>query len=537
MMLKRSLLPLWAVLVFSVSLQAQEHYERFSQIDVQHYRFQLELNDQNNEVKGKAMVKVRFKDNIRSFHLDLVSESGGSGMRVEEVSENGETISFEQQGERLEIELGSRTQEGEERTYLISYQGTPKDGLVIGQNKHGDRTFFGDNWPNRARHWLPSVDHPSDKASVEFVVTAPNHYQVVANGRLVEETDLDDDTKLTHWKTDIVLPTKVMVIGVAPFAVQYLEDIQGIPMSSWIFPQDRDAGFYDYSQATYVLHWFIDHVGPYPYAKLANVQSKTRYGGMENAGNIFYSENSVRGNRSIEGLLAHEIAHQWFGNSASEADWHHVWLSEGFATYFTDLYMEWRYGRDRLEERMQSERSAVLQFAANNDAPIVDESITNYNRLLNTNSYQKGGWVLHMLRNQVGEDAFWAGIHEYYKQYQYGNALTSDFQKVMEEASGQDLEWFFQQWIFRGGVPELEVDWKYRKKENRLDVTVRQKQGGQPYRLNLEVIILDKKGESLVSKTLEISTNKQEYSIEGVGEKPEKMILDPHVNLLFSSSQ
>jgi aminopeptidase N len=288
MMLKRSLLPLWAVLVFSVSLQAQEHYERFSQIDVQHYRFQLELNDQNNEVKGKAMVKVRFKDNIRSFHLDLVSESGGSGMRVEEVSENGETISFEQQGERLEIELGSRTQEGEERTYLISYQGTPKDGLVIGQNKHGDRTFFGDNWPNRARHWLPSVDHPSDKASVEFVVTAPNHYQVVANGRLVEETDLDDDTKLTHWKTDIVLPTKVMVIGVAPFAVQYLEDIQGIPMSSWIFPQDRDAGFYDYSQATYVLHWFIDHVGPYPYAKLANVQSKTRYGGMENAGNIFY---------------------------------------------------------------------------------------------------------------------------------------------------------------------------------------------------------------------------------------------------------
>ncbi len=533
-MLKRSFLFLSLALVFSIPTYAQNHHERFSEIDIQHYRFQLELNDQNNELKGKASIKVRFKDDIRSFHLDLVSESGGSGMRVKEVMENGETVSFEQEGEKLDITLASRSKEGEERNYVISYEGIPKDGLVIGQNKHGDRTFFGDNWPNRARHWLPTVDHPSDKASVEFVVTAPNHYQVVANGRLVEETDLDGDTKLTHWKTDIVLPTKVMVIGVAPFAVQYLGDIQGIPMSSWIFPQDRDAGFYDYSQATYVLHWFMDHVGPYPYAKLANVQSKTRYGGMENAGNIFYSENSVRGNRSIEGLLAHEIAHQWFGNSASEADWHHVWLSEGFATYFTDLYMEWRYGRDRLEEELRGEREAVLRFAASNDAPIVDESITNYNRLLNTNSYQKGGWVLHMLRNQVGEDAFWGGIHKYYDQYQYSNALTSDFQKVMEGVSGQDLEWFFRQWIFRGGVPELEVDWKYRKKDNSIDLTVKQQQKGKPYLLNLEVVFLDKKGETLASEMLKLSKDKQEFSLDGVGEKPEEIALDPNVNVLFS---
>lgn len=533
MMLKRSFLFLFLVLFSSHALQAQEHYERLSKIDIQHYRFQLELNDQNNEVKGKAVIKVRFKDDVRSFHLDLVSESGGSGMRVSEILENGESVSFDQEDEKLEISLSSRTEKYEERLYQISYQGIPKDGLVIGQNKHGDRTFFGDNWPNRARHWLPSVDHPSDKASVEFVITAPNHYQVVANGRLIEETDLDDDTKLTHWKTDIVLPTKVMVIGVAPFAVQHLGDIQGIPMSSWIFPQDREAGFYDYSQATYVLHWFMDHVGPYPYAKLANVQSKTRYGGMENAGNIFYSENSVRGDRSIEGLLAHEIAHQWFGNSASEADWHHVWLSEGFATYFTDLYMEWRYGRDMLEQRMNDEREAVLRFAAGSDAPIVDQSIKNYNRLLNTNSYQKGGWVLHMLRNQIGEDAFWAGIHDYYQEYQYSNALTSDFQQVMEEASGQDLEWFFQQWIFKGGVPELEVDWKYRKKDSRIDITIRQKQKGKPYQLNLEVDFLDKNKNNLVTKKIEITSDKQEFSIEGVREKPEEIVLDPQVNLLF----
>lgn len=522
--------------LLALPINAQKHYDRLAQIDVQHYQFELQLSDQSNEIKGNAHIKILFKKDIRSFNLDLVSASGGSGMLVTQITENGETIEFEQKGEALSIELSSRAKEGEERDFLVTYQGIPKDGLVIGQNKHGDRTFFGDNWPNRARHWLPSVDHPSDKATVEFIVTAPNHYQVVANGWMAEETDLDDNTKLTHWKTDVVLPTKVMVIGVAPFAVQYLGNIQGIPMSSWIFSKDRNAGFYDYSQATQIMHWFMDHVGEYPYAKLANVQSKTRYGGMENAGNIFYSENSVTGNRTIEGLLAHEIAHQWFGNSASEADWHHVWLSEGFATYFTDLYMEWRYGRDRLEERMTNERNSIINFVKNNKTPIVNKSITNYNQLLNTNSYQKGGWVLHMLRNEIGDDYFWKGIHVYYDKYQYSNAFTEDLQKVMEEVSGKELDWFFQQWIYKGGIPELEVDWKYKKKDDRIEVDVKQKQKGKPYKVYLEIEFLDKDKKSIIKKSFEIKEDKQSFNIEGISEKPEEMILDPDVNLLFKKS-
>ncbi len=533
-MLKKLLLFL-SILVIQTPLSAQDHHERFSEIDVQHYRFDLTLTDRNKELKGRAGVNILFKKAVRSFFLDLVSLSDGSGMSVAEVLENGNPVSFDQAGDKLTIQLPERSMEGEKRRYLITYQGIPKDGLVIGQNKHGDRTFFGDNWPNRARHWLPSVDHPSDKATVEFVVTAPNHYQVVANGRLIEETDLNAETKLTHWKTDIVLPTKVMVIGVAPFAVQYLGEVQGIPMSSWVFPQDREAGFYDYGQATYVLHWFMDHVAPYPYAKLANVQSKTRYGGMENAGNIFYYENSVSGNRSIESLLAHEIAHQWFGNSASEANWHHVWLSEGFATYFTDLYFEWRHGRDALVKRLIDERNAVLNFANTSDRPIVDESITNYNQLLNTNSYQKGGWVLHMLRNEVGEDAFWEGIREYYDRFQYSNALTQDFQKVMEEISGKDLEWFFQQWVFQGGVPELNVDWKYKKKDGQLWLNIKQQQKGNPYRLNLEVAFIDDEGKELTRKIVILEKDKEEFLINGIDQKPKDLILDPDTKLLFKA--
>src|SRR6266700_2106852 len=178
-----------------------------------------------------------------------------------------------------------------------------------------------------------------------------------------------------------------MVIGAAGFAVQYSGTINGTPVYSWVYPENKEKGFYDYAQAVDILPFYIKHVGPYAYEKLANVQSKTIFGGMENAGAIFYSENTVTGTRVSESLLAHEIAHQWFGDMATETDWSHLWLSEGFATYMTILYFEKKY-----------------------EKPVVDSSVTNYMELLNANSYQKGGWILHMLRMEAGDSAFWKGI-------------------------------------------------------------------------------------------------------------------------------
>src|SRR5690606_33381103 len=167
-------------------------------------------------------------------------------------------------------------------------------------------------------------------------------------GARVEESDIEGDRRRTHTRSEVPIATKVMVIGVARFAVDHVREVNGIPVTSWVYPQDRDAGFSDYARAAAILDYFDSHIGPYPYLKLANVQSKTRYGGMENAGNIFYSEGSVTGTGRSEGTIAHEIAHQWFGDSVTEADWYHVWLSEGFATYFTLLWYEHAYGRDRM---------------------------------------------------------------------------------------------------------------------------------------------------------------------------------------------
>src|SRR6266700_4268795 len=200
-----------------------------------------------------------------------------------------------------------------------------------------------------------------------------------------------------------------MVIGAAGFAVQYSGTINGTPVYSWVYPENKEKGFYDYAQAVDILPFYIKHVGPYAYEKLANVQSKTIFGGMENAGAIFYSENTVTGTRVSESLLAHEIAHQWFGDMATETDWSHLLLSEGFATYMTILYFENKYGPDTARSMRTEDRNQVIEFAKKYKKPVVDSSVTNYMELLNANSYQKGGWILHMLRMEAGDSAFWKG--------------------------------------------------------------------------------------------------------------------------------
>ena len=169
---------------------------------------------------------------------------------------------------------------------------------------------------------------------------------------------------------------------------------------------------------------------------------------MENAGCIFYAENSVTGKGTAEGLMAHEIAHQWFGNSVTENDWHHVWLSEGFATYLTAVYLEKTYGKEKLDEQMKSARNRVLGFYKRSQRPIIDTTVTDLMKLLNANSYQKGAWVLHMLRRKLGDDLFLEGLRSYYKKYRNRNAGTSDFQKVMEGVYKKDLSEFFKQWLY-----------------------------------------------------------------------------------------
>ena len=513
-------------LLLTTSAFAQKHYDRLAAIDIQHYRFELTLTDESDKINGIATVDVLFKQDVSSFQLDLKKENNGKGMKVLTVMSDNKKVPFAHEDKKLTLNYTAKA--GDRAKILVAYEGVPETGLIISKNKYGDRTFFGDNWPDRGHHWLPIVDHPSDKATVEWIVTAPSHYQVIGNGRLKERTNINADITLTHWQSEVVLPTKVMVIGAARFAIQESGEIYDISISSWVYPQDREKGFYDYAQAVPVMDWFINHVGPYPYAKLANVQSKTQFGGMENASNIFYSEKSVTGNRTAEGLIAHEIAHQWFGNSASEANWHHAWLSEGFATYFTNLYMEQKYGRENFVGREKEQREQIIAFSKQQRVPIVNPAIENYMNLLNTNSYQKGGWVLHMLRKKVGDENFWKGIQTYYNQYKLSNAYTEDLKNVFEGVSGLSLDQFFAQWVMQAGQPELKADWKYKGKKLTVNFTQSQ---AEDFTFDLEVDIVYEDG-STERKTVRLDRKSQEWTVNAK-EKPAKIVLDPDTWLLF----
>jgi len=449
---------LLAVLLLSGSRLLAQSYN--PAIDVQHYDFLLNLNDSNNVIHGVASVNLEFSKAVDQFALDLTQRSaGGKGMTVTSVSENGNKLSFTQDSEHLFIHTHGAP--GHKHTYIIVYSGIPADGLIISNNKFGKRGFFGDNWPNRAHNWLPCVDDPSDKATLDFRIVAPDHYTVVANGALEKETALSGHRKMTIWKESEPLAPKIMVIGVADFAVDHPGDAMGVPVWNYVYQQNKEEGFKSYAVALQILPFYISHIGPYPFEKEGNVQSRTRFGGLENASAIFYYENSV-GSPGVESLMAHEIAHQWFGDAATETGWRHLWLSEGFATYMTLCYLENKYGVDTLKASLQQDRKKVIKFEQTRLTPVVDTSIKqDYMQLLNPNSYEKGGWVLHMLRRRIGDELFWKGISSYYSTYRNGNASTADFEKVMEMASNQKLDTFFHQWLDEPGHPHVTISWKY----------------------------------------------------------------------------
>lgn len=530
------------IILFFLVITSNTLYAQNKSIDVQHYRFEISLNDRNNIIHGKASINFRVKEagSMVSFDLTGLNDSTSKGMKVFKVLENNKDLKFTQDSNHLNIYFSTSLPLNNQTTVQISYEGIPADGLIIDNNKFNHRIFFADNWPNRAHNWIPCNDHPSDKASVEFIVTAPDHYQVIANGILVEESNLPGHLKLTHWKEDLVLPTKIMVIGVADFAVQLAAEINNVQVTSWVFPENRDSGFAQYAISKNILPFYITYIGPYPYRKLANVQSKTVFGGMENAGNIFYYQNSVitdlplpKDYIPIEGLFAHEAAHQWFGDEASETDWQHVWLSEGFATYMTDLYFENRYGTDSLKRRMQRDRNKVLAFYKKRKTPVVDTSSRkDLWQLLNANSYEKGSWVLHMLRRKLGDPVFQKGIRTYYATYRGKNASTDDFRRVMEKVSKENLQLFFKQWLYTKGHPMLQGKWKYESGKKVLTITINQTQDFL-FQFTLQLAIQG--GNHTIFKTIEIR-NRSSNIIVPLNNKPVSILMDPGINLLFEGN-
>jgi aminopeptidase N len=519
----RALFLLVPTLVFA------DNYPRQPGIDMQHYTFRVTLADDSNEIQGQSTARIRFvQDGVTQVSLDLALT-----MKVSEVTSGGAPVRYTHTDDRVTISLPSRPKAGEARDFTITYRGVPAAGLHIVNNKFGERCFFSWNWPVLAHQWLPVVDHPSDKATSEFLVTAPARYQVVANGLLQETTDLAGGLRRTHWKQSVPIAVWLNNIGVARFASRNIGVSAGVPLQTWVFPQDRDNGVVTFDEPLrQSIDFLTSHIGPYPYEKLAAVQTAQMGGGMEHASAIFFGERVVT-NRPAFSLVAHETSHQWWGDSVTEKDWDDAWLSEGFATYFSALATEHYQGRDAFVAVMKRSRDNILQMEKRTpDVAVIHDNLPEIRngRAPVGIVYQKGGWVLHMLRGVIGTEKFWQGIREYYRRYRDSNASTDDLRRVMEEASGRDLAWFFQQWLVRAGMPGLEWSSAYNPTTRKVELTIEQTQTGDQFRLPMDVAIDGK------IERIEVTSKSQKFEI-ATEKQPAVVQLDPGTWVLMTETR
>ena len=438
-------------------------------IDVQEYVVQITIPDTGQMVSARVLVYFeRHADTVLTLHL--------AGMMVDSVNPAGfeavPRIPFTYDGRVIRVSLRRVSSSA----LIISYHGVPQDALIPSVNARGRRSVFADNWPERARYWLSTVDQPRDKAKVTFVVTAPPSWRVVANGRRMPR-----EGERSRWYESRPIPTYTMVIGAAEFTVStHRPVINGrdtIPMEVWTYPEDSAfADSVPFRRATEIVEVMQRLIGPFPYEKLAHVQSSTRFGGMENSSAIFYAEKPYVERRMGEGVVRHETAHQWFGDAVTPRDWPHLWLSEGFATYFDDVIGAALDGDSVLVNGMRANAETYFNSDVT-DRPIVDSAnAAEPMKLLNANSYPKGAWVLHMLRGLIGDRPFFEGLRTYYRTYRDSTATSEDFQRVMEQASGKDLSWFFHQWLYQPGYPQLDVTWQHDAGAGRILVGITQRQ-------------------------------------------------------------
>ena len=534
---------LFALLLGAASLPAQSARSDAPRpgLDVLHYELSLDLPDTGSTIAGNDVLTIARAAPVDSLRLDLVT------LHVDSVLVNRRAVRFGRDSADVYVPLPS----GAHDTLTVSvwYGGAPSDGLIIRHDSLGRWTAFGDNWPTRARYWIPSVDSPDDKATVTWTVRAPANRTVVANGELQERTPLsasaDGEARtprtLTRWSESRPIPTYLMVIAAAPLAYYDLgrtacglSEIPGcVRQSVYVAPELLDFLPGPFAHAPDIIQYFASLVAPFPYEKLAHLQSSTRFGGMENATAIFYSDRGFRTRTMGPSVIAHESAHQWFGDAVTPANFAHLWLSEGFATYFEALWERHAFGDSVFRAQMAKIREQIIGSPVIVQRPVVDTAETDYLKLLNTNSYQKGGWTLHMLRSMLGDSAFFRGIRAYYRAHRGGNATTDDLRRALERASGRSLGWFFDQWLYRPGYAELMTDWRYDRTTHRVVLDVEQGARFAPYRCPLVVELRDARGR-VRRATVELrAVRRQRVTVPIALDAPPRVVtFDPDVELL-----
>lgn len=472
-----------------------------------HYSVDISFDDQLTAItSARAEITILIlKEHLGAIDLDF------GEMTVKSVSVNNHTAVFQHAAGKLNLHLPQKFAKGTRVIVSVEYHGRPKDGLILMADKDGRPSAVGDNWPNRVHHWIPALDHPSAKATVSFKVSAPERNVVVANGRLGEVQTHSPGTRTWTYTESVPIPPYCMIIAAGQFAKIEPSKSALTPLSYYVPPSNRNFAMQGFAPASPSLKFFSQTIAPYPYEKLALIVGSTRFGGMENSSAIVFSttlfdpkpgaqpiSNVFNIRRGLVTLVAHEIAHQWFGDSVTESTWADLWLSEGFATYFAGLFVERHEGQKPFRDYMRQAAETYFRYAEKTRTPIFDNETEDLFKLLNANNYQKGAWVLHMLRSSLGDGVFFEGVRTYYHRHKNSTASTEDLRAAFEETSGTDLLAFFQSWIYGKGHPQYELSWQWVKDRRSIRLHLKQLQLEPSFPNSIPVDVLTKNGKRRV---------------------------------------
>src|SRR5258706_10675005 len=360
-----------------------------------HYKVDLTFNEKLTEItSARAEITIlSLKDSLSQIDLDF------GELPLDSVSVNKSSVPYTRSPGLISIKLAQPARQGTSLVVAVSYHGKPTDGLVLTLDKAGKPSVVGDNWPNRSHHWFPCLDHPSAKATVTFSVTALSYDLGVANGKLDRVENSSSTTRTWTYKESVPIPPYCMIIAVGDFALVEPPSETTL-LSYYVAKTDGAYAMQGFSPANPSLKFFSQTVAPYPYEKLALIIGATRFGGMENSSAIVFTSTlfdpypNAKLSRTygirvgIVDVVAHEIAHQWFGDSVTESTWADLWLSEGFATYFAALFIQRNEGEQAFQDYMKQAAETYFKFEQRSRTPIFDRDTEDLLKLLNPNNYQ-----------------------------------------------------------------------------------------------------------------------------------------------------
>jgi len=524
-----------AIIILASPVFATRIERRIDSWKPTHYLVNITLDDKLSEItSASTRVYVKILKPTRVIDLDF------GDLTVDHVTLDSKPVKFTHADSKLVVDLPSPGKVGDSVVLTIDYHGKPKDGLILTKDKDGTPSAVGDNWPNRVHHWIPALDHPSAKATVTFNITAPAGQEVVANGRL-DHVENSGGQRTWTFSEGAPIPPYCMIIAVGQFAREVPSQSSVTPLSYYVPRSEKDLALKGFSSTNPTVEFFTKTIAPYPYEKLAMIVGATSFGGMENSSAIVFTANMLSRPAQASGvsktygipaanvgLIAHEIAHQWFGDSVTESTWADLWLSEGFATYFGNLFVQRYEGEDVFQLYMKQAATNVFAFEKKKLTPIFDRETEDLMDLLNAINYQKGSWVLHMLRSNLGDEAFFRGIRNYYAAHKNSTASTEDLRRALEKASGKDLRAFFARWVYDSGHPQYELSWQWLR-QSELRLVLRQVQPGNAFMDPVQVVISTATGKrDVVLKP----SGKQLIQTIRLNDKPLSIDVDPRNVLL-----